>query len=95
MPTRSGVATVVIGVLALVSGRIFGIFELYIVAGVLLALVACAVAWVTLNWRSLHVTRAVAPARLHVGSNERGHPLADEPACAADPGRAGDRRGRR
>ena len=68
MPTRSGVATLAIGVLALVSGRVFGIFELYIVAGVLLALVACAMAWVTLNRRSLDVSRSVAPARLHVGS---------------------------
>lgn len=68
MPTRAGIATAVVGVLCLIAGRVFGMFELYIVAAAMLALVACAIAWVLLNWRSLQVSRAVVPPRLHVGS---------------------------
>ncbi len=68
MPTRAGYATLVFGVVSLIAGRLFGLFELYIVAAAALALVACAIAWVVLNWRGLAVSRAVTPARLHVGS---------------------------
>ena len=68
MPTRSGLATFVTGVLSIVSGRLFGIFELYIVAASMIALVACALLWVLLNWRSIAVRREVSPSRLHVGS---------------------------
>ena len=68
MPTRAGFATATFAVLALVAGRVFGIFELYIIAASMLALVACASLWVLLNWRSLHVRRMVNPARLHAGS---------------------------
>ncbi len=68
MPTRAGIATVVCALVGLASGRIFGIFELYILAAAMLALVACASVWVVLNWRSLKVKRLVNPARLHAGS---------------------------
>ncbi len=67
MPTRAGVTTAVFAVLFLVAGRVFGIFELYIVAASMLALVACASLWVILNRRSLQVRRMVNPARLHAG----------------------------
>ena len=67
MPTRTGIATALIAVIFLVSGRVFGIFELYVVAAAMLALVACATLWVVLNWRSLRVNRSVQPARLHAG----------------------------
>jgi uncharacterized protein (DUF58 family) len=67
VPTRAGIATVVCAVLCLAAGRVFGIFELYIVAAVMIALVGCSIVWVLLNWRSLAVTRLVAPARLHAG----------------------------
>ena len=68
MPTRAGYATLAFGVVSLIAGRLFGLFELYIVAAAALALVACAAAWVVLNWRGLSVSRTVTPARLHVGS---------------------------
>ena len=68
MPTRAGIATAMFAVLALAAGRVFGIFELYVVAAAMIALVACASLWVLLNWRSLHVRRMVHPARLHAGS---------------------------
>jgi len=69
MPTRTGIATAVSAAICLAAGRIFGIFELYVVAAAMLALVVCAVIWVLLNWRSLQVARAVEPARLHAGSS--------------------------
>ena len=68
MPTRAGITTAVFAVAFLVAGRVFGIFELYIVATAMLALIACASMWVLLNWRSLQVRRMVDPARLHAGS---------------------------
>ena len=68
MPTRAGFATAIFALLALAAGRVFGIFELYIVAAAMFALVACASIWVVLNWRSLQVRRMVHPARLHAGS---------------------------
>ena len=68
MPTRAGIATVVLAVIFFVSGRVFGIFELYIVAAAMLALVACATLWVLINWRSLHVQRSVSPDRIHAGA---------------------------
>ena len=68
MPTRAGITTAVFAVAFLVAGRVFGIFELYVVATAMLALIACASMWVLLNWRSLQVRRMVDPARLHAGS---------------------------
>ena len=68
MPTRAGIATAASAVVLLASGRIFGVYELYIVAAAMLALVACACGWVLLNWRSLQVSRLVSPDRLHAGS---------------------------
>ena len=68
MPTRAGLATLATGILSLIGGRVFGIFELYIVGVAMLALVACSLAWVLLNWRSLVVARQVRPSRLHVGA---------------------------
>lgn len=68
MPTRTGVATAVCAVLCLIAGRIFGIFELYVIAAAMLALVLCASLWVLLNWRSLQVNRSVSPPRLHAGT---------------------------
>jgi len=68
MPTRAGIATGLTAVVALVAGRVFGIFELYILAAAMLALVACACLWVFLNWRSLRVSRLVSPSRLHAGT---------------------------
>ena len=69
MPTPAGVATAVVGGALLIIARVFGIFELYIVAAAMLALVFCSVAWVLLNRRSLKVQRMVEPARLHVGGD--------------------------
>lgn len=68
MPTGSGIATLVTAVVLLVGARVFGIFELYILGAALLALVACACAWVLLNWRALRVGRTVEPARLPAGT---------------------------
>ena len=68
MPTKTGIATALSAIVCLVAGRVFGIFELYVVAAAMFALVACACLWVVLNWRSLIVRRAVHPERLHAGS---------------------------
>lgn len=68
MPTRAGLGTLAISALVLVGARLFGIFELYIVAVAMIALVGAAMLWVFLNWRSLHVSRIVDPPRLHAGS---------------------------
>jgi len=69
MPTKAGIATITSAILCLIAGRLFGLFELYIIAAAMLALVACACLCVVLNWRSLQVSRQVAPARLHAGSS--------------------------
>lgn len=69
MPTKAGIATLTSAILCLIAGRVFGLFELYIIAAAMLALVACASLWVVLNWRSLQVSRRVSPARLHAGSS--------------------------
>lgn len=68
MTTRAGLATLATGVLSMIAGRIFGIFELYIVGASMIALVVCALLWVLINWRSVTVRRQVQPTRLHVGS---------------------------
>ena len=68
MPTKAGLATLVSGVASLALGRVFGIFEFYIIGVAMIALVGCALAWVLLNWRSIGVSREVRPSRLHVGS---------------------------
>jgi len=68
MPTRTGLATAVLAVLAFVAARVFGIFELYIVAAAMVTLIGCACVWVLLNRRSLHVKRQIHPVRLHVGT---------------------------
>ncbi len=69
MPTRSGFAAALMGVLLIIAAKVFGIFELYIVAVAILVLVVAAVLWVVLNWRSIQVTRTVMPPRLHVGQS--------------------------
>lgn len=67
MPTPAGIATVITAGVLILAARVFGIFELYIIGAALVALVACACAWVLLNWRALKVERGVEPARLPVG----------------------------
>jgi uncharacterized protein (DUF58 family) len=67
MPTRTGIATIIGAVVCFVAGRVFGIFELYIIAAAMLALAGCATLWVVANWRSLAVQRNVSPPRLHAG----------------------------
>jgi len=68
MPTSSGIATAITGGVLIAAARVFGIFELYIVGAALLALVACACAWVLFNWRALKVDRRVEPSRLPAGA---------------------------
>lgn len=68
MPTKAGIAAAAFGIVALAAGRVFGIFELYMVAAAGLALVACAWLWVIVNRRSLEVRRSVSPDRLHAGN---------------------------
>lgn len=67
MPTRTGIATAVCAAICLIAGRVFGIFELYVIAAAMFALVFLASIWVLLNWRSLRVERSVSPPRLHAG----------------------------
>jgi len=69
VPTRTGIATAVSALLSVIAGRVFGIFELYVIAAAMFALVLCATIWVVANWRSVNVSREVTPRRLHAGGS--------------------------
>lgn len=71
MPTRSGwfVAGGAAGLLA--AGRLFGIFELYLLAAAGFALVVASVVHVRLAKLQLDVSRELHPPRLHAGGPSR------------------------
>lgn len=68
MPTPRGWACFFLGLLAVVSGRILGLVELYIIGAILVSLAVLAVLVAVMRPLRLGVGRTVSPARLHVGS---------------------------
>ena len=68
MPTLRGWTGLALGVACIIAGRILGLQELYIVGGVLLALVIAAIIIAVMRPLSLAVARSVNPPRLHVGA---------------------------
>lgn len=68
MPTRRGWTAVIVGLSAIVLGRLLGLSELYVIGAVVLALVVAASLVAIARPLRLAVARSVNPARLHVGS---------------------------
>ncbi len=68
MPTPRGWACFFLGVTAVVTGRILGLVELYVVGAILLSLAILAVIIAVMRPIRVGVGRTVTPARLHVGS---------------------------
>ena len=68
MPTRRGWTGLALGVACIIAGRVLGLQELFIVGGVLLALVVAAVAIAIARPLRLGIARNVTPPRLHVGA---------------------------
>lgn len=71
MLTRRGWLAAVLAVLIVLAGRVVGIYDLYVIGAVLLALVALCAAWVGWARLQLSVVRRVQPARVHVGESSR------------------------
>lgn len=71
MPNRQGWLVAGGAVAVLVAGRLFGVFELYLVAAAGLGLVLAAVAHVRLATLRLDVTRSLHPPRVHAGTPSR------------------------
>jgi uncharacterized protein (DUF58 family) len=69
--TRTGWLTAILAVIAGVSGRLFAIVELFIIAAVLGSLVLITLAWVRMTAVRLRVSRVVTPARVHAGESTR------------------------
>ena len=68
MPTLRGWTCLAFGIVFVISGRLLGLQELYIVGGILLALVVAAIAIAVFRPLNLGVARSVTPPRLHVGA---------------------------
>ena len=71
MPTRGGTLTVILAVAAVVFGRIFGLFELFLVGAILVALVVIAVLIVWIRTPALVVSRTITPTRIFAGGVSR------------------------
>lgn len=71
MPTRQGWMALVTGIATVVSARLFGILELYVVGVALLAAVAISVMMVRLRPLRMRITRRVTPRRVHAGEQAR------------------------
>ena len=71
MPSRQGSGAILLAVVALVMGRLFGVIELFVVGAGLIALVVLSVAMAHARPISLAVDRRVTPELLHVGDNGR------------------------
>ena len=71
MPTRPGWAVLIGSLAALAAGRLFGIFELYLVATCGLVLLITAVTVVRRTRARLDVDRRLQPPRVHAGSPSR------------------------
>lgn len=66
-PTRTGVLVALGSVALVVTGRLFGLTELYAIGAALGLLALVCGLWVALRRLDLVVTRAVRPSRVHVG----------------------------
>ena len=71
MPTRPGWAVLIGSLAALAAGRLFGIFELYLVATCGIALLLAALVIVRRTRARLDVDRRLQPPRVHAGSPSR------------------------
>lgn len=71
MLTRSGVIVVLASAVALITGRVFGLLELFVAGTAGLALVALGAALVLRTPSRLGLDRAVRPARVHAGTASR------------------------
>ncbi|HWH33908.1 MAG TPA: DUF58 domain-containing protein [Acidimicrobiales bacterium] len=67
MLTRHGVAATIVSVALVLAGRLFAVFELFVVGAGGAALVVAAVAFTGLTRLRLDVARALQPARVHAG----------------------------
>lgn len=72
MPTRGGTLTVILAIAAVLFGRIFGLFELFLIGAILVALVLVAVLLVWLRAPALAVSRTISPSRVFAGGMARG-----------------------
>jgi uncharacterized protein (DUF58 family) len=68
MPTLRGWGCFLLGIIAVVAGRVLGLVELYVIGAILLSLALLAVLVAVMRPLRLAVGRTVSPARLHVGS---------------------------
>jgi uncharacterized protein (DUF58 family) len=71
MPTRGGTLTVILAVASVLFGRVFGLFELFLVGAILVALVVVALLIVWVRAPSLAVARSISPARVFAGGVAR------------------------
>ena len=69
--TRQGIVVVVVGVLAVLIGRVFGIIELYVIGAGFIAVAAVAVVYVAVRRPRIEADRWIHPAVLVAG--ETGH----------------------
>ena len=65
MLTRAGWLLLAAAAAAAVTGRAFGVIELYVVAATLVLLVVVAVVYVRLARLRLRLSRAISPTRVH------------------------------
>lgn len=72
MPTRRGITTLVVAIVAVVVGRVFGVIELYIIAVSMAALAIGAWAFVALWNPPIRVERSLRPSVMTVGMAGRG-----------------------
>ena len=68
MLTKAGLVTLVIGVLILASGRVFGLPELFVVGTAALLAVALAVIYIAVRRLQVQVSRQLSPPRVHAGN---------------------------
>ena len=71
MPTRGGTLTAILAAAAVLFGRVFGLFELFLVGAILVALVVVAVLGVWLRTPSLVISRTISPSRVFASGVSR------------------------
>lgn len=71
MPTARGWICFLFGLVFVVAGRVFGLVEMYIVGGILIALIALSMVIAIMRPLRLSVGRTLTPPRLHVGATAR------------------------
>lgn len=71
MLTRRGWGTVLAGVVFLITGRVLGAIEFYVIGATLFALLGGTILWLQLTRLDLDVARELHPPRVHAGSPSR------------------------